>query len=89
MAGDRMPIPTHPQSKEQVYWETHDGAIVGNVQPGPPYWVRLTGTHIEVMIADQPVVRLNGAGAARWLGLRLIEGAVIWEREVHTERVSD
>jgi hypothetical protein len=84
-SGDRMPIPG-TQAREAVYWQSKDGAIVGDVQAGPPHIVRVTSRGIEIATGTAPVVRLTGAGSARWLGLRLIEAATIWEREVNTER---
>lgn len=86
--ADRMPIPSHPGSREAVYWQSKDGAVAADVQPGPRHTVRVTGTHIEIVDrgSDAVIARLNSSGAARWLALRLLEGAVIWEREVHRER---
>lgn len=81
-----MPVAGSGSSNEPVYWETQDGAIVGDVQSGPGPVVGVDAHGPYIVNGGGGLLRLRTAGAARWLGLRLIEAAVIWEREVNRER---
>lgn len=80
-----MPV-AGSSAHEPVYWSTQDGAIVADQQPGPGYVVGVDAHGPYLMRQDGGLLRLRTAGATRWVGLRLIEAAVIWEREVNKER---
>lgn len=81
-----MPVP-NSKAHEMVYWQAEDGAIAATAQAGPNVTVKVTANGIVVTTRDGvPITGINSAGSARWLGLRLIEAATIWEREVNVER---
>lgn len=67
---------------EPAYWRKKDNrTYIADVQAGPPLGMGIYMDDTGIHFGDHRL----GSGEARWIAMRLIEAAAIWETRAHIE----